>query len=67
MGENLLEPVEQMFRDPFVFQSDNATCHRAMSVFEWFENNDRRKILCHPQSPDVNPMEDIWSWMKKDA
>ena len=54
---NLLEPVEQMFRDQqhsLVFQSDNALCHRAMAVFAWFKNIDRRKMLCPVQSPDVN-------------
>ena len=24
-------------------------------------------MLCPPQSPDANPIENIWSWMKKDT
>ena len=70
MGENLLESVEQMFREeqnPFVFQQDNFPCHRAMAVLAWFENNARRKMLFPPQSPDVNYNKNIWSCMKKDA
>ena len=62
MGGNLLESVEQMFRDqqhPFVFQQGNATCHRAMAVFTWFKNNARRKILFSPQSTDINPIKNI--------
>ena len=70
MGVNLLESVQQMFRDqqhPFVFQQDNAPCHRAMAVLTWFENNARRNMLFSPQSPYVNHVKNIWSCMKKDA
>ena len=48
MGGAVLESVEQMFRDrqhPFVFQQDDAPCHRAMAVLTWFENNSRRNML----------------------
>ena len=38
-----------------------------MAVLAWFENNDRRKMLCPPQSADGNPIENNSSWMKKDA
>ena len=70
MGGNLLESVEQMFGDQqhsFVFQQDNAPCHRAMAVLAWFENNPRRNMLFLPQSPDVNYIKNIWSCMKEDA
>ena len=32
-----------------------------MAVLAWFENNDKRKMLCPPQSPDVNHIENIWT------
>ena len=35
MGGHFLESAEKMFRDqqhPFVFQQDNAPCHRAMAM-----------------------------------
>ena len=38
-----------------------------MAVLTWFESNDRRKMLFPSQSPDVNPIGNIWSWLKKDA
>ena len=62
MSGNLLESVEQMFRDQqhlFVFQQDNAPCHIAMVVLTWFKNNARRKMLSSPQSPDINPIKNI--------
>ena len=70
MGGNLLESVEQMFRDQqhlFVFQPDNAPCHIAMVVLTWFKNNAKRKMLFSPQSPDRNPIKNICSCMKKNA
>ena len=51
----------------FVFQQDNAPCHRSMAMLAWLENNDNRKILFPPQSQDVNLIKNIWSCMKKDA
>ena len=51
-----------------MFQYDNVFfCHRATVVLTWFENNDRRKMLCPPQSPDVNPIKNIRSWTKEDT
>ena len=32
----------------------------------WLENNDRHEMIFPPQSPDVNPNKNIWSWVKKD-
>ena len=37
-----------------------------MVVLTWFEKNERYKILCPPQSPDVNLIK-LWSWIKKDT
>ena len=38
-----------------------------MAVLTCFENNDRRNMICPPESPDGNPIKKIWSWMKKDT
>ena len=65
---NLLEPVDQMFRDqqhPFMFQYDNVLCHRTIAVLTCFKKNDRRKMICPPHSPDINAIKNIRSWMKK--
>ena len=45
----------------WMFQQDNAPCHKAKSITEWFEQNNI-KILQRPaRSPDLNPIEDIWT------
>ena len=46
----------------FIFQQDNAPCHRANPLqIGW---KDARKTLqWPPKSPDLNPIENLWSWL----
>jgi len=45
-----------------LFQQDNAPCHTAHIVQEWFEEHDEEfKVLpWSPNSPDFNPSEHLW-------
>ncbi|GBN34478.1 Transposable element Tc1 transposase [Araneus ventricosus] len=44
-----------------IFQQDNAPCHKARIVLEWFEEHTDEFHLMSwpPNSPDLNPMEHI--------
>ncbi|GBM70130.1 hypothetical protein AVEN_151588-1 [Araneus ventricosus] len=44
-----------------IFQQDNASCHKARIVLEWFEEHidEFHLMSCPPNSPDLNPMEHI--------
>ncbi|GBN47885.1 hypothetical protein AVEN_39367-1 [Araneus ventricosus] len=50
-----------------IFQQDNASCHKARIVLEWFEEHTDEFHLMSwpPNSPDLNPMENIWDIMEK--
>ncbi|GBM53727.1 Transposable element Tc1 transposase [Araneus ventricosus] len=50
-----------------IFQQDNAPCHKAWIVLEWFqENNDEFHLMSWPpNSLDLNPMEHIWDVMER--
>lgn len=46
------------------FQQDGAPAHRAVKVKALLEEND---LLIHehpPNSPDLNPIENLWAYMK---
>ncbi|GBM81977.1 Transposable element Tcb2 transposase [Araneus ventricosus] len=49
------------------FQQDNAPCHKARIVLEWFEEHTDKFHLMSwpPNSPDLNPMEHIWDVMER--
>ena len=52
-----------------LFQQDNAPCHSAKIVQEWFEEHDKEfKVLpWPPNSPDLNLIEYLWEHLEKQA
>ena len=47
------------------FLQDGAPCHRAKIVSDWFKERPDIQLIKWPgNSPDFNPIENVWSWMK---
>ena len=47
------------------FLQDRAPCHRSKIVKSWFAERPEIKLIDWPgNSPDLNPIENVWSWMK---
>ena len=44
---------------------DNARPYTAALTQTYFENRDIQKIEWSPQSPDLNPIENVWIKMKR--
>jgi len=63
--DDLLEPPEEpemiqvANENTFVFMQDNAPCHKANSILEFLEENHVPIMQWPPQSPDLNPIENL--------
>ena len=64
--ENHLIPSVQLLIEPdqeWIFQLDGAPAHTANSIKEWFREHDFRILPWCPRSPDLNPIENLWSYI----
>ena len=57
--------IQKLKNEGLVFVDDNCPIHRAKIVEKWMQENGIERENWPAYSPDFNPNENVWAWMKQ--
>lgn len=64
LSRELDDSITKMQLSTYYFQQDNAPCHKSKTTMAYLEANNIPLMVWPAQSPDLIPIENVWSYIK---